>query len=1020
MTTQPIQYLTLQQQAQLKYGERTVICYQIGSFFEIYGYDPDYCESELEKTDQLGKIWNTKIGYAVELSITLNCQLTSEDNKKPYSIRNPNKIGFPVISFDKCLNVLLQNDYTVLEFVQVKNGKQIDRVIKEVYSPVMDLNTISEIKVTNHVVCVYVEYQSSKNMDKHDNFLITTGISSIDIITGQTSVAECFSKSEDEIYAVQELYRLLISHYPKEILIYIDDVPADVTDSYVKFLEKNLELKRFNRINFQINKVSKEFKNINYQVEFMNKIHSKSISPDVVQCRKPNIIYELGLDKMKYGLMSYMLLVQHCYIHNPTIVSSLKAPNVKWIDETKHLVLTHNAAIQLDLLTDDIRNGKRVKKSEINSLFSILDENATMLGRRFMMNLLESPMVNIKDINTYYDTIEEMSIVTDDMPIYANLDKVLRQLPDLGRLHRKIELESITPKEIVSLMKTYKKIIDMYLFILGCPTPVLHTQLLSAEDITNYNLFTQKFSQILNLEALGDCSIMTSESDIKWLDFTKNPFNYGIFTELDEEYGKYVMYMEQLNQIVDHLNEFIKSSKGDKITFKTSKKKQGATKHDPTSTILATTNSKCKTVLAAKYDVNLCGKLTSVQNTSTEKIITSDKISYLCKNLDESKNYLRYTLYKIYNSIVLDMKNAFTFYKPLVYMISKIDVVHAYAKISSLYNYHRPTLEDNTDGSYLNCKDIRHPIVERIIDGEYILNDINLGKGDENRSNGIALFGLNSCGKTTLTKAVGLNVIMAQAGCFVPSILTLAPFTKIMTRLTGGDDLLKGLSSFATEMLELRTILRQADKNSLVLGDELCASTEISSGTAITISTIIQLTNANCAYMFSTHMHNLPKLDSIKDLNSTQLKILHLNTHYDEVKEILIYDRKLQDGPGSSVYGLLVAKYYQLPDEFIKKSYEVLNSIVGNNDKILSTKKSRYNSKLFVDTCSKCGANISLHSHHIKEQKYADDKGLINGMAKNSKHNLAVMCEACHTLLHKNKQDLRMVDTPEGKLLLEC
>ena len=120
----------------------------------------------------------------------------------------------------------------------------------------------------------------------------------------------------------------------------------------------------------------------------------------------------------------------------------------------------------------------------------------------------------------------------------------------------------------------------------------------------------------------------------------------------------------------------------------------------------------------------------------------------------------------------------------------------------------------------------RHPIIERINEKkEYIGNDIELSE------KGILLYGVNSSGKSSLMKAVGLNIIMAQSGMFVPAHeFTYEPYHHIFTRIFGSDNIYKGLSSFAVEMIELRNILKRSNKFSLILGDEICNGTESISG----------------------------------------------------------------------------------------------------------------------------------------------------------------------------------------------
>jgi len=1052
------EYLNLQKENEKKYGERTVTLYQIGSFYEVYQYSPDYCTSEEAKRDKEGRIWNESIGHAVNISVILNCVLTFENNGEKYGICNPHKLGFPCISYDKNLNTLLSNDYTVVRVDQRKDDvtKKVTRYIAEVCSPTMNLDNIGLNRATSNIACIYIEYQQGPTKKspeiKFDNLLITTGVAVVDVITGQNKVCEFYSKGNDQVHPIQELYRFLISHYPREIMIHIGDMPEELsyhsnvnTNPYISYLEKVLELHRFDRLTSHVNNVPSDYKKIPYQIEFFNKIFNKEgqSSPqisglrlNIVQKRNEKIIEELGLERFNYGRIAYMLLMQHCYAHNAGIISRLSKPDLEWLDSQKHLILTHNAIVQLDLIPDFNKGGPIKRRQQIDSLLAVLDQNETHLGRRFLNSLLQNPMCNPTDIEVFYDMINEMLInkVGDD-PLWLHLERELRQLPDIARLQRKLEINIITPKELSVLYKAYIKIINIYICILNTASPTLHKQLFKQEDAASFNQFISKFSSIINFEILECCYIDCGESKTQWLEFTDNPIKPGLYNDLDYQAQRLANAEFNLQQIINHLNSFLEQSKGKKIEYKTGKKKQGATKQDPTGVLLTTTIAKANKLALSPIDVNLCGKLQINQYTTTERLITSDKISILCSEIDNTKMWMRTHLYSIYDSIIKEMSSKYTFYVAVATLVGKVDLIHSYAKVSFRNNYHRPEIvpaSEDDENSFIQAKEIRHPIIERIIDGAYVTNDISLGSGgkDQNstQTNGMCLFGINAAGKSSLSKAIGLNVIMAQAGCYTPSQMRYRPYKKIITRLSGGDNLFKGQSSFEIEMAELRTILRQADGNTLVIGDELSKGSESNSGMAITSSTLLWLIERKTSFIFATHMHELLKLSFIRNIPENTLRICHLSVSYNEEMDSLIYDRKLKDGSGSSLYGLMVAKSLGLPVEFINQANEMLLEITNQNKEIVVPKRSRYNGKVYVDSCAICGKNkseVELHTHHIIEQSKSIDNNvrkisdniIIGTMQKNSKDNLIVLCRDCHNHLHSQGIELETVSTPQGKLI---
>ena len=207
-------------------------------------------------------------------------------------------------------------------------------------------------------------------------------------------------------------------------------------------------------------------------------------------------------------------------------------------------------------------------------------------------------------------------------------------------------------------------------------------------------------------------------------------------------------------------------------------------------------------------------------------------------------------------------------------------------------------------------------------------------------------------------------------------------------------------------MNELKYMIDKASINSLILADELCSGTEINSALSILYSSIKILIEKKTNFIFTSHIHEIMEIPYIK--NNDLLKIQHIKITIDNNK--IIFNRKLSDNSGPKIYGLEIAKTLNFPNVFIKDAFNLRNSydiqLLQKNDvNILSTKKSRYNSNLFVDSCYICNCSIQNHLevHHINEQKNADDIGFINHFHKNKKFNLIVLCNKCHDNIHDNK-----------------
>jgi DNA mismatch repair protein MutS len=286
---------------------------------------------------------------------------------------------------------------------------------------------------------------------------------------------------------------------------------------------------------------------------------------------------------------------------------------------------------------------------------------------------------------------------------------------------------------------------------------------------------------------------------------------------------------------------------------------------------------------------------------------------------------------------------------------------------------------------------------------------------DDWKLDGIMLFGLNSAGKSTIQKAIGLSIIMAQSGLFVPATeYKFSPYDSLFTRITSNDIIFKGLSSFALEMTELRSILKRTGKRTLVIGDEVCRGTEPISGNSLVAATIIKLASTGSSFIFATHLHDIPNIKKVRELEN--VKSYHLNVDYDDKMGELVFDRKLQEGSGNNIYGITVARHIIHDNEFIGLAQSIKNELLQEPNTMYSSKQSRYNANVYIDNCSVCGDRKDIsgyyETHHIHHQKDCDENGFIKneGMEhihKNSKSNLVPLCEQCHLDVHHDKLDIK-------------
>jgi len=252
-------------------------------------------------------------------------------------------------------------------------------------------------------------------------------------------------------------------------------------------------------------------------------------------------------------------------------------------------------------------------------------------------------------------------------------------------------------------------------------------------------------------------------------------------------------------------------------------------------------------------------------------------------------------------------------------------------------------------------------------------------------------------------------------GSYVPATaFRFRPFRGLYTRILNTDNLWAGLSSFAVEMTELREILKRADPWSLVLGDEVCSGTESSSAMALVGASLKHLTERGARFVFASHLHGLQSVSAVAAL--TALKVWHLRVEHDYATGRLVYDRTLHPGPGSSLYGLEVAKAMEIPLEILEVAHQIRREVGGSTTEV-EAPKSAWNAAVRRQMCELCKKNVvrELEVHHVVERATAVAGRLEDGSNMNDLRNTAVLCEACHLKTHSGEAVVGPVkQTSEG------
>ena len=1094
------EYLLYYNEYSLKYGKNNiVVLMQVGSFFEIYAYkenleyldtvanvlgirrtrkhggnssnggnnndtydssDSDSYDDDDSSSDEEKPI--TTINKGKKQPATKNKSITTKNNGKKH--RTIYMSGFMCHKIDNFLPKLLECNYTVIEIRQVANKQKlkidtVERYVNKVYTPgTYILNPVS--KESNYLMYLYIEEDFVR---AYGNIITSCGVSVVDFSTGETIVYEVISSQHDEKYALDEGLRFIHSYAPKEIIVchigpkiidskYYDDFELAEKMIQNKSLTKESIITYFeleNKNYKYYNTIDKNFKCGKYVKAYLSKIY-KDING--------NVIDHLHLQRKPYALLSLLGLMDYVSLRDKQILDKLHKPII--FRSNKHLLLGNNAVNQLNVIGNvnvgnNMSNCLNTKK--ISSLFDVINHTKTPMGQRYLYNLLINPIINIEELQTAYNRIEECRIDK----FYLKIEEILKKTIDFERYWRKLMLHRIDPYEFLNFYKGLTSIPKLVTMIHEHGTPNIIKLLPDQAVLDNLNDFLINFKADFNLHIMKHSSLATLEKSIFNPDYcikincarivelqTLIDLETGLMDEICSVLAKYLIVDGKKNTFGNAIKMKYINKVGHYLYM--TKKKSDMLKN----------NISALDTIKINNTFSINPKKLRFQDTPNNKNtkIFFDELGDKSANVD----LLKTELIELVMSTIIDAYNRYgetydTTFRQIFKFITLIDNLQSNAKVSVIYNYCKPKIHNNENG-YIRTTQLRHPIIERIrTDVEYIPHDIALGQrgaetynndndnnnnnnndnnnnnnndknnNTDNAMNGILIYGLNSSGKSSLMKAIGLSIVMAQCGMYVPAMsFEYSPYDSLFARITGNDDIFKGQSSFTLEMTELATILGRTGPKTLVIGDEVCRGTEHISGTAIVAATIVELSKTKSSFIFASHLHDIATMDEVVSL--TNVKAVHLTVEHDPIKDTLIYDRKIKDGPGDTIYGFTVAKYIIKNPIFMDLVVKIKNKMLGNYDSLLSDKKSKYNSSIFMDHCVICGKdnvgttefNSNLDSHHINFQKDCKDGFIINKphVQMNSEANLIVLCKECHHKVHHNELIIRGYnDTINGPVI---
>ena len=560
-----------------------------------------------------------------------------------------------------------------------------------------------------------------------------------------------------------------------------------------------------------------------------------------------------------------------------------------YLSETQHHQLPHivniNRIVEDEFLWMDrftIRNLELLNSNSINgvSLLNIIDQTISPMGGRLLKRWLSFPLKSIDKIKSRQEIVKYL---VDDKTSHLLVTEQIKQISDLERLVSKVATLKISPKEIIYLKNSLDAII-----------PIKNW----ANQSNNETI--QKLGNQLNdcVEIRSKIELVINENAP--VNINKgNAIAQGVSDELDDLRNIATKGKDYLEGIVNREIERTQISSL-KISF-----------NNVFGYYIEVRNTH-----KDKVPADWIRKQTLV---SAERYITEELKEYEAKILGAEDKIQQLEL-ALFNKLVQEI---IPFIQPIqknANLIAQLDCFASFAQTAISNNYVRPTVDESLE---IEIKNGRHPVIEKQlpIDSPYIANDLVLNPHQQQL---IMITGPNMSGKSAILRQTALITLLAQIGSYVPAQQAkIGMVDKIFVRVGASDNISMGESTFMVEMNETASILNNLSQRSLILLDEIGRGTSTYDGISIAwaIAEYIHEHPTKAKTLFATHYHELNEMTAIFE------RIKNFNITVKEVKDTIIFLRKLVSGGSDHSFGIHVAKLAGMPTPVIHRAEKMMKKL---------------------------------------------------------------------------------------------
>jgi len=560
-----------------------------------------------------------------------------------------------------------------------------------------------------------------------------------------------------------------------------------------------------------------------------------------------------------------------------------------YLAETQHHKLEHISSISR-IAEDDyvwmdrftIRNLELYHSTNNNAvtLLNVIDKTISPMGGRLLKRWLALPLKDIAKIKQRHDVV---SYLKEDTVSLQNIQNQIKQIGDLERLISKIATQKVCPREVIQLKNSLEAIV---------PIKELASQ-------TNNE----------SLKVIGD--------NLQACDFLRDKIKETISENAPVNILKGSTIAEGFSEELDELRALSTSGKDylDKMLVRESER-TGITSLKIASNNVFGYYIEVRNTHKDKVPEEWIRKQTLV---NAERYITEELKEYEGKILGAEER-ISVIEQKLFLDLVLWMNQYIKAVQQNAYLIAKIDTLCGFAQLAKDNNYVLPDVDDSFD---LDIKEGRHPVIEKQLplDQPYITNSVQL---DTEKQQFIMITGPNMSGKSAILRQTALIVLLAQIGSFVPAeSAKVGVVDKIFTRVGASDNISMGESTFMVEMNETASILNNISKRSLVLLDEIGRGTSTYDGISIAwaISEYLHEHPGRPKTLFATHYHEL------NEMTETFKRIKNFNVSVKELKDNVLFLRKLVEGGSEHSFGIHVAKMAGMPQIVLQRANKILKKL---------------------------------------------------------------------------------------------